>query len=371
MKLFNEQHFLFTLVQNAQCSFSEDIRVLAELTTLRDVAKLAGVSLGTASQALRNKPSVTAATRARVLEAAAALGYQAQIRAATPTTAPLSVIGMIVKQDASGLMPVNPFYSYVLAGVERECQRENLSLMYANVVVDALNRPVSFPPMLLDRRIDGILVVGAFLEDAIGQIRQMANKPLVLIDAYAPGLPFDSIVADNVNGAYAAVYYLITQGHTRIGLVGSTPDAYPSIRERRRGYCRALKHHGIEELLYIEDSALTREAGYEATIRLLQRLPRITALFACNDNVAVGALNAAHDSGLDVPGDLSIVGFDDIDLAQEVRPALTTVHVDKVLMGALAVRQLRDRAESLGRPALTTALSTQLIVRESVRPLNR
>jgi DNA-binding LacI/PurR family transcriptional regulator len=271
------------------------------------------------------------------------------------------VIGMIVKQDASGLMPVNPFYSYVLAGVEHECQRENLSLMYANVVVDALNRPVSFPPMLLDRRIDGILVVGAFLEDAIGQIKQMANKPIVLIDAYAPGLPFDSIVADNVNGAYAAVYHLITQGHTRIGLVGSTPDAYPSIRERRRGYCRALKHHGIE-VLYI-GFGIDPWGRLQATIRLLQRLrgsqPSLPATTTSPSARSTPLMIRVGRSAI-CPS-----SADDIDLAQEVRPALTTVHVDKsdgCAGGATATTARSGRGVDDGA-------QHQLIIRESVRPL--
>jgi LacI family transcriptional regulator len=337
--------------------------------TLRDVANRAGVSLGTASNVLNNKANVSPGSRAKVLEAAALLGYQPQVRVSTPLGRKLSVIGVIGKIDESGGLAVNPFYSYVLAGVERECQRQNLSLMYANIEVDSLNRPAYLPPMLQDKQVDGILMVGTFLQDTIHVISRKLDKPVVLVDAYAPGSRFDSVVIDNINGAYAAVTYLIKQGHTRIGLVGSIPDAYPSIRERRKGYVRALKHNGITET-YIEDSPLTREGGYNATCALLRRAPRVTAIFACNDEVAMGVLSAAREMGRTVPNDLSLIGFDDIDLAQEANPALTTIHVDKVWIGVLAVRYLKDRAEDPGRPALTTALSTQLIVRESVRPLN-
>ncbi|MBN1966661.1 MAG: LacI family DNA-binding transcriptional regulator [Anaerolineae bacterium] len=336
--------------------------------TLRDVAKLAGVSLGTASQALSNKPGVAPDTRARVLEAATQLGYQQQIRIAVPSTTHLSTVGLVMKQEADRPLPINPFYSYVLAGAERECQRQGLNLMYANIEVDDYNRALNWPPMLLEQRTDGLLVVGTFLEETIVRIGQQTNQVIVLVDAYAPDRMFDSIVTDNVSGAQSAVEYLIQNGHTRIGLVGSTPDAYPSIRERRKGYTRALKQHDIADS-YIEDSLLTRQAVYEATLRLLRRAPEITAIFACNDNVAIGAMNAAHDLGLKIPDDLSLIGFDDIDLAQEVNPPLTTVHVDKTLMGVLGVRHLRDRAENPDRPTLTTALGTQLIVRGSVRSL--
>ncbi|MBI5959734.1 MAG: substrate-binding domain-containing protein, partial [Chloroflexi bacterium] len=166
-----------------------------------------------------------------------------------------------------------------------------------------------------------------------------------------------------------AVDYLIENGHSRIGLIGSLPDAYPSIRERRKGYTRALKQHGIEPS-YIENGPLTREGGYKATQRLLKRAPEITAIFACNDNVAIGVMNAAQDLGRHIPDDLSVIGFDDIDLSQEVTPPLTTIHVDKMLMGVLGVRQLRDRIENPARTRLTTILSTQLIIRKSVRSLN-
>lgn len=336
--------------------------------TLRDVAKQAGVSVGTASQAINNRPNVSRETRARVLEVAAAMGYQIPTRIAIsePESSQIEVMGILVKQEDSGPMALNPFYSHVLSGAERECQRRNISLMYANLPVDYLNRPISYPLMLTNNRVDGVMVLGTFLEDTIERIQEAANLPIVLVDAYAPGQPFDSVVSDNINGAYQAVSYLIRQGHRHIGLVGSRPDAYPSIRERRKGYTRALKHHHLDQIRYIEDSDLTNEDGYAATVRLLERAPEITAIFACNDNVAMGVMNAARELDLTIPDDLSLIGFDDIDLAQEVRPALTTVHVDKVMMGVVGVRKLVERAENLSDSAMTTTISTQLIVRESV-----
>jgi LacI family transcriptional regulator len=335
--------------------------------TLRDVAKLAGVSLGTASQSLNNKPGVAPETRARVLNAARELGYQAQVRIAGPVNTTISTVGLLLKRSPQD-PEINPFYSYILSGAERECQRHGISLMYANLEVDDYNRAENWPPMLLNQQVDGILVVGAFIEATIAQISQQTGTPLVLIDAYSLGQSFDSVVIDNVNGAYTAVSYLIEQGHRCIGLVGSEEHAYPSVRERRKGYTRALKHHAIE-CAFIEDGPLTREAGYEATIRLLERAPQVTGIFACNDEVAISVLNAALDMGREVPRDLSIIGFDDIDLAQEVNPPLTSMHVDKGLMGVMGVRHLRDRVENPGLPTLTTSISAQLMIRDSVAPL--
>jgi DNA-binding LacI/PurR family transcriptional regulator len=338
---------------------------MTENSTLREVAKRAGVSVSTASQALANKPNVASETRARVVEAAVALGYQQKVRIASPITHRLSIIGLLTRSTPDLPIPVNPFYSYVLAGAERECQRMNLSLMYANIEVDQYNNFVSRPPMLFDTRVDGVLIVGSMLSEMYDE---MGDKPIVLVDSYAPHQAFDSVVTDNVNGAFNAVSYLIQQGHRHIGLVGSMPDGYPSIRERRKGYMRALKRHGISDV-YTEDSPLIREAVYDATKRLLSRAPQVTAIFACNDNVAVGALHAAQDCGRDVPNELSLIGFDDIDLSREIKPALTTVYVDKLLMGSMAVRLMRDRAEDPYRTTVTALLSTRLMIRDSVKPL--
>jgi LacI family transcriptional regulator len=332
--------------------------------TLRDVARQAGVSLGTASNVMNHKSNVSQETRTRVFEAAAQLGYRHPVRAQTLRSKQLSVIGVIVKRDSAIALNINPFYSYVLSGIERECQRHNLSMMYAQVEVDDLNRP-STPPMLLEDQVDGIIMVGTFVQDTIQHIGSGYDLPLILVDAYAAGSNYDSIVTDNITGAQNAVEHLIACGHINIGLIGSVPDGYPSIRERRKGYQRALKQAGIEQE-FIQDSPLSRVGGYNATIDLLRRAPEITALFACNDDVALGAMNAAREMGRRLPNDLSIVGFDDIDLAQEVSPALTTVHVDKVLMGVTAVRQLCERAEEPRRHSMTISLSTHLIVRDSV-----
>lgn len=340
---------------------------MAETPTLREVAELAGVSLGTASHALNNKANVSAETRARVLDAANSLGYKARVRLSTPMTHDLSVVGLLTKSLSDFPLPGNPFFAQILAGAEGECRRQGLSLMYGNLEVDERNQVVSLPAMLSDDHADGLIIVGAFVPETLSQIRALRELPVVLVDAYAPGYKFDSVINDNLTGAYKAVQYLIEQGHEHIGLVGTQPDGYPSIRERRKGYQRALKDAGVEAQ-YFGDCILQRDAAAEATLSLLHEHPQITAIFVSNDNLAIGVMNEAHELGRVIPDDLSVVGFDDIDWAQEVKPPLTTVHVDKLLMGVMAVRHLRDLAESPGRTNITTVLGTQLIIRGSVCP---
>ncbi len=340
----------------------------ASKPTLRDVAQRAGVSLGTASQALNQRPGVAPQTRALVLQAATALGYQFQSRARSAADPHLTTIGLLIKQDSHEEPGINPFYSRVIAGAERECQARGINLMYATVQVDAYSSASQLPPMLASDQLDGVLVVGAFLEEAISAIHRRAGAPVVLVDSYAPGSGFDSVVTDNINGAIAAVSHLIDSGHRHIGLIGSAPDGYPSIRERRKGYTRALQEYGITAT-YIEDSPLLPQDAHAATRRLLQRAPQITALFACNDMVAIAAMDAARELGRAIPGDLSIIGFDDIEFAAQTVPPLSTMHVDKIRMGELAVRQLAERVEHPGTPPLTLCLGTRLIARESVRAL--
>lgn len=335
--------------------------------TLRDIAHRSGYSLGTVSQALSHKPGVARDTRERIFEIAQEMGYRFPPRKNAPSPDDITTIGLLVKQDYHQPYLANPLYSRVLAGVERECQRHGFTLMLASVDVDSMNRVVNWPPLLFDGRVDGLIVVGTFMEHALAQIENQAGAT-VLVDAYAPGLRMDSIVADNLNGAQAAVTHLIERGHTRIALVGTLPDAYASLRERRKGYTRALEQAGITTTI-IADGLLTRESGRDATLWLLRQSPDVTAIFACNDEVAMGVFDAAHDLKLAIPGDLSVVGFDNIDAAQDLKPRLTTVNIDKALMGALGVRQLIDQFAHPERASLTIVVGTELVVRESVRDL--
>jgi LacI family transcriptional regulator len=219
--------------------------------------------------------------------------------------------------------------------------------------------------MLLEDDLDGLLLVGAFVDATIGRLVERHNTPVVLVDAYAAEHIYDSVVSDNFRGAHEAVSYLIECGHRHIGLVGSLPTTYPSIEERRRGYLRALREHGIAPP-YFADSHIPPDQAAEATADLLRRFPRITALFCCNDALAIAVMQAAQALGRAVPGDLSIVGFDDIDLAAHVTPALTTMRVDKLSMGRLAVQLLVNRATFPATGRVTTVLRPALVKRRSV-----
>ncbi|MBN1580752.1 MAG: LacI family DNA-binding transcriptional regulator [Anaerolineae bacterium] len=337
-------------------------------STLREVAELAGVSIGTASQALNNRPNVAQETRARVLDAAKTLGYP--IKDTPNHNNPLKVIGLLTKHDLGYPAEINPFYSYIQVGVESECSKRQISLMYTSVEVDASNHPIIWPAMINEQHVDGLILAGTFIEETVDIFQRHIDVPIVLVDSYAPNLSFDSVVIDNTPAAMAAIEYLIEQGHTKIGLIGWRDKCPPSVQERKIGYCQALTKHHIQET-YIQPSGLNRESGAEALRMLLNHHPDITAVFACNDMSALGVLSGARELGLDVPNDLSVVGFDNIDMAREVTPTLTTIHVHKTWLGAIGVRQLIERSVTPEQPKMTITLSTKLVIRESVCPSGR
>lgn len=333
--------------------------------TLRAVAETAGVSIGTASQALNNRPGVSPDTRTRVIEAANELGYPIKTLSLLQEY-PISVVGLLLKHNLDDQEPVNHFYAYVQSGVEAECRARGLHLMYSNIEVDSQSRPVHWPIMLSEARIDGLILCGTFIETALDTIRRQHNIPIVMLDGYVTGnQTCDRVLTDNFTGALMATRYLIENGHWHIGLISGPAEDCPSVRERRAGYLEALRRAGITET-FIEESALDQAAGCKAAHQMLQHAASITAIFACNDEIALGVLKAARELDLRVPEDLSVIGFDNLALIHGISPALTTMHVDKVLMGRLGVRQLLERARNPGMPAVTMLLQTELVARESV-----
>lgn len=340
---------------------------MSQKVTLEAIARQSGVSQATVSLVLRGKPGINDDTRKRVLEAASTLGYRRRLK---PASAPHSLrqVGVIVKARVGEQPHSNQFYGPVLASVEAACRKQQINLLYGAVTVDIDNHPQDLPRMLLEDELDGVLLIGAFVDHTIDQLIQRRGTPVVLVDAYATSGEYDAAVTDNVRSAYEAVSYLVEHGHRHIGMVGSLPDAFPSIEERRRGYVQALLDHGIAER-YFADSHLMPDEAAESTAELLRSYPQVTALFCGNDLTAVAAMQAARASGRHLPEDLSIVGFDNIDLAEHITPALTTMHVDKAGMGRMAVQLLANRAEFPDAACVTAVLRATLLERQSVRRL--
>jgi LacI family transcriptional regulator len=336
--------------------------------TLSDIAEKSNVSLTTVSLVLRNKAGATipSETRQRVLETARDLGYHLKV----PLDARRAVnqIGILLRAREDDLPLANPFYSHILAGIEAACRQNRFNLLSATLPVDDDNYPLERPRLLDGEHVDGLLLVGTFVDRTLDHLLGEKSVPTVLVDAYSESTAYDAVVTENYQGAYQAVSYLIEHGHCHIGIVASLPRAYPSIRERRRGYVEALQEHQVANT-YFADCHLRREEAFAVTTHLLTQNPQITALFGVNDDMAIAAMRAAQTLGKRVPQDISIMGFDDIDLAHLTIPALTTMQVDKINLGRTAVQTLINRVQAPDSPRVTVALRTRLIERQSVQDI--
>lgn len=334
--------------------------------TMTDIAQQSDVSPATVSLVLRDKPGVSDETRQRVLDVAHELGYQLKVSTPAPPAHNLSRIGLLLRAREGDLPQTNHFYSSVLAGIEAACRQAHINLLYATMLVDEHNNPLNQPRLLVDETLDGLLLVGAFLNDRLHTYLEQYPAPMVLVDAYATDESYDAVVSDNLMGGFEATEYLIAQGHRQIAIVGSRPMGYPSIQARRRGYAQAMSKHGLPPIFM--DCLLTPEAAGQATAALLAAHPTTTAVFACNDEVAIAVVKAAKEHGRVVPTDLSVIGFDNIDLAQYVTPALTTMCVDKLGMGRLGVQLLLNRVQFPTAGTVQAVIRPQLIERQSVMP---
>jgi DNA-binding LacI/PurR family transcriptional regulator len=353
--------------------------------TTFDVARAAGVSRVTVSRVLNDHHNVTDKVRQRVLQAAADLGYISQkstnsVISVPKTKRPVRVLRNIGFFFASlhGHEPLtgNPFWSPVLHGAEQEATAAGIAVTYRSIN-QWVDQADALPAAVRAASVDGILLVGPATEATV-QALQATERPLVLVDNCVPSQRVDAVLSDNFGGGRAAVAHLVELGHRQVAFIGgpfrvSPPPALHqtnsvwSIEQRALGYVTALREAGIEpsERLYEGDN-LRPAGGYRACQRLLAGGQPFTAIFCANDESAVGAMRALHQAGLRVPGDVSVVGFDDIEMAQHLIPPLTTVRVNKEAIGAWAVRRLLARALQPAAVAATLALHVELIQRETV-----
>jgi len=333
---------------------------------ISDIARQSGVSLSTVSLALNNKPGVSQETRSRVLEAAAALEYPIKPAVTVGKSYRLTTIGMVVKIDPDIPPQANPFYSKVIVGIEDACRRKGINLLFATLPVDENNCPVEVPQLLYNNIVDGLLMVGTFVDETITSMSGVQVPPIVLVDGYSNTESYDTVISDNFRAAYQVVKYLIDKRHRHIGLVGSDENCFPSLKDRRNGYLRALKESEIGEV-YIANFNINKSHGFQETISLLKEYPIITALFCVNDDVGSAAIKAVQDLGKRVPEDISIIGYDDTYIAANTHPALTTMHVDTVAMGRAAVHLLSLRLENPEAARMTLTIHPTLLERQSVR----
>jgi DNA-binding LacI/PurR family transcriptional regulator len=331
---------------------------------LADVAAAADLSPAAASLALHGKPGVSDATRERVLEAAARLGYLPPSTMSGRTRDPVTVT-LVIRALPEARPAANVFYGPILSGIEERCRGLNIRLMFATMPVDEHNHPLYVPPSVAERRTDGLIIVGADFGRGTAPLLGAGKLPAVLVDGYAEDDALHSVDIDNVYGARAAVRYLLDRGHREIALVGTAPDAYPSVRERRVGYQQVLAEAGLTPH-YVDVPYYDHEQAASAAVQYVLAHHEVSAIFCANDLVAITFVQLARAAGISIPDRISVVGFDDIDLAAMITPSLTTMAVDKIGMGRLAVTLLLHQLEMERSCATTTLIKPTLVERETV-----
>lgn len=347
--------------------------------TVKDVARRASVSIGTVSRVFHNYSNVGDPIRERVLQAADELGYKRTIGGTDSPPDQSRQLKEIAFMYATAVddprtLTSNPFWSYILLGVQREAKRASIRVTYTTEY-DFSQTSADLATQIQKMKLDGILLVGPAEREHILALKRL-QIPLVLVDNYLPGSLIDSVACNNFEGARQATNFLIEQGHSQIAFIGGPLLEAPrpinkiyTLERRSAGYRTALLEAGltVDYRLY-EACQLNPASGAEACQRLLQRDLPFTAIFCANDEIAIGVMKALKDAGKSVPEDVSVIGFDDITLVEHLTPALTTVRVPKEAMGAMAMKCLQARACEPYLPIASTVLEVELIVRETVTP---
>lgn len=329
-------------------------------TTINDVAAAAGVSVATVSKAVNGRYGVSEETIAKVLKVVEELGYESSLVASSMRSRRTGVIGVLVPG-------FEPFSSEILKGVGAELRESHYDLLaYAG------SRQVEGPGWERRslQRLSGTLIDGAIIITPT-VVSTASDIPIVAIDPHAGRADLPTVESDSFAGARQATQYLIDLGHTRIGFIGGRPDLR-SAALRDAGYRRALSDSGIAF-----DPGLVRDGYYEQlaarkpALSLLSSPDRPTAVFAANDLTGIATLEAAAELGLEVPRDLSVIGFDDIPEASQMTPPLTTIRQPMQTLGATAARMVVSLMAGEALETTHILLPTKLVPRATTAPPRR
>lgn len=332
--------------------------------SIKEIAKLAKVSQSTVSKALNNRHDVNEDTRQRILDIVQKYNYLPNIFGKALKSQLTESIGVLICKESQPLSS-NPFYSRVLEGIEAELALKNYSLTLHMVNGEV---PVRLPKIVRERRVDGLILVGAFDPDFTDSILA-SDIPTSFIDPKFSVEAHDQVLIDNEHGAFMATQHLISSGHKKIGFVSGSLNRM-SFKQRYNGFSKAMEFYNLKiNDDWVETGGL--EEGYTQITRIFKKANRPTALFAANDINAIRGYKALNNLGLRIPEDVSVVGFDDIEFAKHSHPSLTTIRVYKEELGSLAIRSLFKRINGETTRPATTVVPVKLIKRDSVAQLDK
>lgn len=332
--------------------------------SIKDIARAAGVSHSTVSRALSDSPLVSDATRARIQRLAMEMGYSPNSLARSLVTRQTHTVGVVVTTIA------NPFIAEVVQGIEATAQDHGYTVILCNSGAEP-EREIAAVEMLRSKRVDGVIVTSSRIGALYLEHLERIGVPIVLINNHneESGRYTFTVTVDNVHGGQLATQHLIELGHRRIAYV-TAPADHSSDLDRLTGYRQALGEAGLEPDPALIIPGNGQADGGEAAFEILKDLhPLPTAVFCYNDMTAIGLMTTARQAGRSVPGDLAVVGFDDIPFARYCFPPLTTIVQPKIEMGQLAMKMalslMTTDQENKAQEFSNIVVQGKLIVRAS------
>ena len=331
------------------------------MTTIREVAKRAGVAPITVSRVLNNSGYFSQEIKDRVEAAAAELHYVPNLLARSLRSNRTQTLGLVLSDIT------NPFWTTVARGVEDAASEQGFNVILCNTD-EKESKQAEYLAVLLRKRVDGILLVPARSTPEAVKMIQKQGVQVVVLDRRVPGAEVDVVRGSSTQGAYELVSYLLTLGHRRVAIL-SGPESVSTAQERVQGCKQALAalNTATDDMTVIYGE-FTIESGYAMARQAVALTPHPTALFAANNFIAIGALKALHELGLRVPENISVVSFDDLPVSLVVEPFLTVAAQPAYQMGQCATELLLQRITAPeATPYQEVVLPTQLIVRQSCR----
>lgn len=330
--------------------------------TIEQIADLAGVSRSTVSRVLNDHPSVSEKARNRVWEVVNEHGYAPSAAARSLASSRTNVIGLLIPRTAAVIFS-DPFFPQVIQGMTEACTEREYFLMLSMLTGDMEKR--FYHRILRGNHFDGVIMLSSDIDDPVLPLLIKNGRPFVIIGRHPYFEDVNWVDTKNRTGARLATTHLIELGHTCVATI-TGPLQMTAGLERRDGYKQALLEAGltVDPDLIVEGN-FTRESGRAAMQQLLARGEPPTAVFTASDTMAMGALRAIHEAGLNVPDDIAVVGFDDVPAASFSNPPLTTIRQPIYDLGATAATELIAQLESDETSRIQKRLPVELVVRES------
>ena len=335
------------------------------MATIKDVAKMAGVSTTTVSHVINKTRFVAKETEEAVMQAIKSLKYSPSAVARSLKVNTTKSIGMIVTTSES------PYFAEIIHAVEDHCYRQGYSLFLCNTQNDP-EKIKNHVEMLAKKRVDGLLVMcSEYTQHSLDVLSGFSSVPMVVMD-WGPNVDTDIIEDNSFTGGYIATKHLIDCGHKAIGLIAGELDK-TTAKTRYEGFVKAMNEDNLPiHENWILEGFFEPEDGYECMNKILSQDSLPTAVFCCNDVMALGAISAITEKGLRVPDDISIIGYDNIHSSRFYAPPLTTIHQSKSRLGAQAVNLLFERIankDNNNHEKHRIAIHPELVLRKSVRTL--